>query len=305
MGDKFPNYFNELVLKFVSWLDEAEQERLSSTVLHEACSYSLLAGGKRFRPALLLASADMLGIARERLRPLALAIEFIHTLSLIHDDLPCMDDDTLRRGKPTLHVKYDEATALLAGDLLFGRAFYQIAHSDLPAEVSRKAVELLGLAIIDLCDGQMMDLSASVEETPDSTDSASDRKRAAEELLSRHLKKTAALISLSVRLPSLFLTEAEDKEISLKLEEYGRSLGLLFQITDDIIEVTSDTQVLGKNADSDTRGGTPTYVSIFGLDGARQRADEAAANARQALSSFGEKADFLLWLVDYLLEREK
>lgn len=286
---------------FESWLNDSEQEKISSTVLHDACSHSLLAGGKRFRPVLLMASADMLGVSREDVRPIALAIEYIHTLSLIHDDLPCMDDDTLRRGQPTLHVKYDEATALLAGDLLFGRAFLQIARSEIPNAIKAKVVELLSLAIIDLCDGQMMDLSATNHS--DSEPSAHDK--AAEELLSRHLKKTAALISLSVRLPSLFLGEARDGELSLKLEDYGRSLGLLFQITDDIIEVTSDTEVLGKNADSDSRGGTPTYVSIFGLDGARERSDATAAKARQSLADFGDKADFLLWLVDYLLKRDK
>lgn len=301
----FINNFRRLVGLWESWLSEEFSPSSLCSSLEEAYRYSLFSPGKRLRPVLALASAEMLNVPFSRIKPFALAIEYIHTFSLIHDDLPAMDNDSLRRGKPTCHVKFGEATALLAGDALVGKAFSLLAsRAEEEPEICASLTGLLARTLVELCEGQMMDLEASGRGSP-SEQCLLDDSREQELLEERHMKKTGALIRASLIGPTRFLQGTVQRETEKRLSEYGSCLGLLFQITDDILDATSTTEVLGKDAASDARQGTPTYVSVFGLEQAGDLAAEVAIKAKCALSPFGEKAAFLVWLCDYVLERER
>lgn len=239
--------------------------------LHAAMRYSLEAGGKRLRPVLVLASAELFGARDDSALPAAVAVECIHTYSLIHDDLPCMDNDDLRRGRPTAHKAFDEATALLAGDALLTHAFALFADG-YPAETGLALVRVLAEAAGSrhLIGGQMEDLLA--EKKPDAT---------AAELEFIHLNKTAAMIEASLVMGGR-VAGASGESLAV-LRRAGRHLGLAFQIVDDILDATADTATLGKTAGKDARAGKVTFVKIHGLESARRLADE---QTRAALAEF-------------------
>lgn len=258
--------------------------------LHEAMRYALLGGGKRLRPVLTLAVADRLGRRHDPL-PAAVAIECIHTYSLVHDDLPCMDDDDLRRGRPTVHRRFDEATALLAGDALLTLAF-QILARHYPAEpghaLTREIADAAGSE--RLIGGQMADLLA--ERKADAT---------AADLEYIHLNKTAAMIA--VALVAGGLCGGAGAEQLERLRATGRHLGLAFQITDDILDATADTATLGKTAGKDARAGKTTYLKLHGIEASRRFAREQTDAALRCLRDLPGDPAFLLALVESMAAR--
>ncbi|MGH2911365.1 MAG: polyprenyl synthetase family protein [Solirubrobacteraceae bacterium] len=240
--------------------------------LEEAMRYSLLAGGKRIRPVLALATARAIGLSRALAMPLAVALELIHTYSLIHDDLPAMDDDALRRGRPTCHVAFGEDVAILAGDGLYAEAFHHLlaAKGSLPERVLAAAVELAAATGVNgMVGGQYVDVSASAPEGP-------------EGLRRLHELKTSRLISSSVVCVLLLAGASEPATIAFR--RFAAELGVLFQIVDDILDVTGTDEALGKPRGSDERHGKRTYVSEFGIDKAKELAAESHRTAREALA---------------------
>jgi geranylgeranyl diphosphate synthase, type II len=244
--------------------------------LEEAMRYSLLGGGKRIRPVLALATARAVGLEQEEVLPLAGAIELIHTYSLIHDDLPAMDDDELRRGQPTCHVKFGEGVAILAGDGLYAEAFrHLLTHQRAaPERVLRAAAELAGATGVNgMVGGQYADVS---EPAPSG----------GAELRRLHELKTGRLIGASV-LCVLLLGGIEDAPATIPLRRFAAELGVLFQIVDDILDVTGTDDELGKPRGSDERHGKRTYVSEFGIERARELAADSHRTAREALAEAG------------------
>ncbi len=240
--------------------------------LEEAMRYSLLAGGKRIRPVLALATADAVGLAREQAMPLAAALELIHTYSLIHDDLPAMDDDTLRRGRPTCHVAFGEDVAILAGDGLYAEAFRHLlaARRSAPERVLEVAVELAAATGVDgMVGGQYVDVSGRAPSGPAG-------------LRRLHELKTGRLIDASV--VCVLLLAGVRGPATIALRRFAGELGVLFQIVDDILDVTGTDLALGKPQGSDERHGKRTYVSEFGIDRARELAAESHRTAREALA---------------------
>ncbi len=263
--------------------------------LHEAMRYSLQAGGKRLRPVLTLATAELFGVSVDAALPAAVAIECVHTYSLIHDDLPCMDNDDLRRGRPTAHKAFDEATALLAGDALLTHAFALLvsgyaADPTLATALVRELAEAAGSR--RLIGGQMEDLLA--EKKTDAT---------AAELEFIHLNKTAAMIEAALVMGGLVGGASEHHVATL--QTVGRHLGLAFQIVDDVLDATSDSATLGKTAGKDARADKTTFVKLHGFDASRRFADENTAAARTALASLPGNHSFLEALVDSLVTRVK
>ena len=260
--------------------------------LHEAMRYALLGGGKRLRPVLTLAAADLFGPRHDAL-PAAVAIECVHTYSLVHDDLPCMDNDDLRRGRPTTHRQFDEATALLAGDALLTSAFQLIGrhYARQPALAAALTRELADAAGSErLIGGQMEDLLA--EKKADAT---------AAELEFIHLNKTAAMIEVSLVAGGL-CGGADDAQLAA-LRKAGRHLGLAFQIMDDILDATADTATLGKTAGKDAKAGKTTYVKLHGLDASRKFARGQTDDALAALRSLPGNPTFLAALTEYMATR--
>lgn len=266
--------------------------------IHEAMRYSAQAGGKRLRPVLVLAAAEQLrGAATERADPLpaAVAVECIHTYSLIHDDLPCMDNDDLRRGRPTAHRAFDEATALLAGDALLTHAFallgsHYAGEPALATALVRELSEAAGSR--RLIGGQMADLLA--EKKTDAT---------AAELEFIHLNKTAAMIEVALVMGGL-VGGADERAIEA-LRQTGRHLGLAFQIVDDVLDATADSATLGKTAGKDARADKTTFVKLHGLDASRKFVAERSAAAHEALRSLPGNAAFLSALIDSMAVRVK
>jgi geranylgeranyl diphosphate synthase, type II len=264
-----------------------------STRLHEAMRYAMQGGGKRLRPVLVLAAARLLEKGPCNPLPAAVAVECVHTYSLVHDDLPCMDNDDLRRGRPTTHRAFDEATAVLAGDALLTRAFGIIAeaYAGIPTLANALVGELAGAAgSRRLVGGQMEDLVAEKGSgtTPDMLNFI-------------HLNKTAAMIEASLAMGGL-CAGAQAAEIAT-LREAGRELGLAFQIVDDILDATSDTATLGKTAGKDVRAGKATYVSVHGIDAARRFARERSGAAVGALLRLPGDTRFLVALSEALVGR--
>jgi geranylgeranyl pyrophosphate synthase len=262
--------------------------------LHEAMRYSLQAGGKRLRPVLVLATADLFG-RRHNALPAAVALECIHTYSLVHDDLPCMDNDDLRRGRPTAHKQFDEATALLAGDALLTFAFQLLArhYGDAPQLCANLLRELADAAGSEkLIGGQMEDLLA--EKKPDAT---------ADELDFIHLNKTAAMITAALTMGGL-CGGAADADLAT-LRDAGRSLGLAFQIIDDVLDATADSATLGKTAGKDAKADKTTYVKLHGLAAARRHATTQTETALAALQRLPGDVSFLVELVRQMADRKK
>lgn len=264
----------------------------------ESMRYSLLSGGKRLRPGLLLATVDMLGGDREEAMPVACALEMIHTYSLIHDDLPAMDDDTLRRGRPTSHVVFGEGQAILAGDGLLNRAYEVMLENALshPEHAKRHTQAMNDVAKMagstGMIAGQCLDLYCEREKVQD------------ERMLQYiHLCKTSCLLIAPLRAGAALCGYAPDSVETTALTAYGVKLGLLFQAVDDLLDVLSDEKTLGKSIGKDAREGKLTYVALYGLTGARERAARLAAEAQSALAPFGDQADFLRTLAGDLLQR--
>lgn len=275
----------------------AVPDRLQRAVF-EAMSYSLLAGGKRIRPMLTLAVCDLFGGDRQDALLFGTAVECIHTYSLIHDDLPCMDDDDLRRGKPTCHVAFGEDTALLAGDALLNLAFELMSDSSqyhsVSSETALRVIRIISRAsgAYGMIGGQVVDLACEGAEF------VSD-----ETLTYMHAHKTGALIQASAAAGAM-LAGAEQKEIE-KISDFSSNLGLAFQIKDDILDFTGDVHLLGKPIGSDLESGKTTFVSLWGLEQAELRLKQLTARAVEALHGFGEAAAFLREFAEYLLRREK
>jgi len=263
------------------------------TTLHEAMRYSLFAGGKRLRPALALATAEACGGTTEAAMPHAAAVECIHTYSLVHDDLPCMDDDDLRRGRPTNHKVYGEGVAVLTGDALLTVAFEILAQAK-PAPRYPLATLIAELAHASgsrwLIGGQVADLEGE------------GRSLDGDELKYIHRCKTAALLTTSIRLGAMS-ANASPKILSA-LTDFGQSLGLAFQVIDDILDVTQTTEKLGKTAGKDVQATKATYPAIFGLEKSRREAHRLTKRAHTALKPMGKKADRLREFADHLLARD-
>jgi len=262
--------------------------------LLEAMRYSVLGGGKRVRPLLAYASGELVGAAEEALDAVAAAVELIHAYSLVHDDLPAMDDDDLRRGRPTTHRQFDEATAILAGDALQALAFEVLAAD--PALAARPEAQVKILAWLaravgpaGMVGGQALDMAA-------------EGRRIDERGLERiHRGKTGALIRASIMMPSELGNLSAAQRASLDV--FASDIGLVFQIRDDLLEVEQDTATLGKNAGSDAGNDKSTYPSTLGVEGARQRAAETQQRAVGALRTLGERSDGLVWLSEFILNR--
>ena len=260
--------------------------------LGEAIRYVVLGGGKRVRPLLVYASCRTLGGNFEDADAAACAVEFIHAYSLIHDDLPALDDDGLRRGRPTLHKAFDEATAILAGDALQSMAFEILcqprADSDNRLRMARELALAAGPA--GMVGGQMRDMAAD------------GRRVSLSELETTHLLKTGALIRASVLLGAMSTGIATSAQLE-RLGEYAHHIGLAFQIQDDILDVVADTGTIGKPQGSDRDRNKPTYVALLGLESSRDRARELAARATGAIVEFSEQAAPLRQLAAYIVDR--
>jgi farnesyl diphosphate synthase len=261
--------------------------------LHDAMRYAVFNGGKRVRPLLVYAAGGCLNVPERVLDAPAAAIELIHAFSLVHDDLPAMDNDDLRRGKPTLHRKYDEATAILAADALQPLAFSVLADiPDVPPRSQARLVKLVADACgsIGMTGGQSLDLDAE------------GRSLTADEIEHMYALKTGALIHAAV-VSAPLLANNVDTERASAIDAFGRTIGIAFQIRDDILDVEGDTQVIGKQSGADQHLKKATYPGLMGLDQARKRCDELLQSAVEKLNDFGEDADSLRWLARFIVER--
>ncbi len=263
--------------------------------IHKAMRHSLFAGGKRLRPVLCMEAGRMVaGSLPAGIEELGAALEMLHTYSLIHDDLPALDNDDLRRGRPTCHKVFGDAIAILAGDALQTQAYEVLARLECPAEARVRIIEEIarGTGTLDgMIGGQVVDLEA--EHT----------QPTAEMLEYIHRAKTAALITSSLVSGGLY-AGARDKEVK-KLRAFGQSIGLAFQIVDDVLDVTQTSEQLGKTAGKDTAAQKATYPALFGIDESLHKADSLVTSAFRELDSFGERAETLKELARYLVERKK
>lgn len=282
--------------KFDSYLEKFCLNRPSSAPhkMWQAMIYSLRIGGKRIRPILCMAGAELAGLNSESVMPMAMALEMVHTASLIHDDLPAMDDDTLRRGKPTNHVVYGEALAILAGDALLCEAFrYPLTELNgaIPAERINNALENFARALgtEGICGGQVLDMESEVEAgIPNIEKKVMDTARL----------KTSALIRTSVATGAI-LGGVNSSELKL-IEKYGTHLGIAFQIADDLLDVIGSEEDMGKTLGKDEAQGKNTFVSVHGIEGARLKLKEETSLALSSISEFSDKGYFLRDLALYL-----
>lgn len=262
--------------------------------LHQAMRYATLDGGKRVRPLLVFAAGHLFSASPALLARAAAAVEMIHAYSLVHDDMPCMDNDALRRGKPTVHVKFGEASALLVGDALQTRAFEILAEDATDVEPARRLEMIRTLAQAagagGMCGGQAIDL-ASV-----------GRSLTLEQLEQMHRLKTGALLRAAVLLGAL-CGDRLDASRRAALDDYAAAVGLAFQVVDDVLDATADSVTLGKTAGKDAADNKPTYVSILGLDASRELAQRLRADAHAALQPFGISAQRLRDLADLIVQR--
>jgi farnesyl diphosphate synthase len=263
--------------------------------LHDAMRYTVLGGGKRVRPLLAFAAGELSEADEERVTIAAAAVELIHAYSLVHDDLPCMDDDVLRRGKPTCHVEYDEATALLVGDSLQSLAFQLVAEhrlADTPQmqlEMIKRLAQAAGSR--GMAGGQAIDL-ASVGKT-----------LSLPELEFMHIHKTGALIRAAVMLGACCGSSLNEDHLT-SLDHFAKCIGLAFQVVDDVLDAEATTATLGKTAGKDAENNKPTYVSILGSSRARELAEELRCDAYQSLEVFGATAGRLRQVTDFIIHRE-
>lgn len=273
-----------------------QTEEIYPPVIHQAMRYSIFAGGKRLRPILVLAAAEVVSNRPDRALPAAVALEFIHTYSLIHDDLPAMDNDDLRRGRPTCHKVYGEAVAILAGDALLTQAFEVLSDTAFPdgpestivLQVIREIAQAAGT--LGMIGGQVVDLASEGQQIDLPT------------LTYIHQHKTGALIRAAVRSGALLGGASADE--LLALTGYAEAFGLAFQIADDILDVVGNEAVLGKPVGSDARNEKSTFPNLFGLERSQEMARETAEKAITYLARFGDRARFLRALTQYVLERD-
>jgi len=294
-------------LPFADWMGsvQARMERalahhlpaasLAPARLHQAMRYATLEGGKRVRPLACFAAGELGRAPPERLEIAACAVEMIHAYSLVHDDLPCMDDDVLRRGKPTVHVEYDEATALLAGDALQSLAFQLLAEHRLADDPAAQLEMVKTLAVAagsrGMAGGQQIDLEAT------------GRELSTPELEAMHIRKTGALIRAAVMLGAGCGEPLAANE-RMRLDRYVRCIGLAFQVVDDVLDADATTATLGKTAGKDSKAGKPTFVSAMGIVHAREFAEELREEAQAALGIFGARARRLAELADFIVRRK-
>ena len=262
--------------------------------LHEAMRYATLEGGKRVRPLLAFGAGELSGATPERLEIAAAALELMHAYSLVHDDLPCMDDDVLRRGKPTVHAEYDEATALLVGDALQSLAFQLIAEYQLSDDPRLQLEMVKTLAVAagsrGMAGGQHIDLEST------------GKALTLPELEFMHIHKTGALIRAAVTLGALCGSLTENHK--QRLDRYAKAIGLAFQVVDDVLDHDGSTATLGKTAGKDSRQGKSTYVSAMGIVRAKELAEELRGQAHGALAGFGESARRLGEVADFIVLRK-
>jgi len=263
--------------------------------LHEAMRYAVLEGGKRVRPLLTFAAGELTGAATERLEIAGAAVELIHAYSLVHDDMPCMDDDVLRRGKPTVHVEYDQATALLAGDALQSLAFHLLSETQLADSAATQLEMVRALALASgsrgMAGGQAIDLQST------------GKPLTLPELEFMHIHKTGALIRAAVVLGANCGAPLVEPAAA-SLDRYAKCVGLAFQVVDDVLDCDATTATLGKTAGKDVIQGKATYVSALGLARAREFAEDLRQQAHTAIESFGERAARLGELADFIVLRK-
>ena len=268
---------------------------ISPSRLHDAMRYATLEGGKRVRPLLCFAAGELAGAAPERLEIAACAVEMMHAYSLVHDDLPCMDDDVLRRGKPTVHIEYDEATALLVGDALQSLAFQLLAEHRLADDPATQLEMVRTLAVASgsrgMAGGQQVDLEST------------GKLLTVPELESMHIRKTGALIRAAVMLGAACGAPLAP-ELRSRLDRYVNCVGLAFQVVDDVLDADASTATLGKTAGKDSGRGKATFVSAMGVVRAREFAEELLGEAHSALQAFGERAQRLGELADVIVRRK-
>lgn len=292
--DEYRNFAEEHLMDYIPEIDH------KSITLYDSMKYSITSGGKRLRPVLLLASCEFSGGTMVDALPYACALEYIHTYSLIHDDLPAMDNDDFRRGNPTNHRVFGDAIAILAGDGLLNSA-YEIMNMDMlmyfdnPIALKKRicaSYEISkGSGVRGMVAGQVADIEAQGHSC-------------SKEMLDYiHLNKTAALIVSAIR-AGAYIGGADSERIEA-LTSYGENLGLLFQITDDILDVTGDSAEMGKATGADAKNNKSTYISVYNLEKTKQRAINLADNAKKALSNYGKDAQFYIDLVDKVLIRTK
>ena len=291
-GDRVERYRARVNEQLARVLDDSA----TPARLREAMQYSVLGDGKRVRPLLAYAAGELCGTPESLCDSIAAAVELVHAYSLIHDDLPAMDDDDLRRGRPTTHRAFDEATAILAGDALQALAFEILCtDSAIGADPSAQAriVAWLARAVgpAGMVGGQALDLEAE------------NRRLDEPALEDIHRRKTGQLIRASIMMPSE--QSALSREARAGLDRFASDIGLVFQIRDDLLEVEQDTATLGKNAGSDAANNKSTYPMLLGVDGARRRADEIYARALEALGKAGDNTGGLRWIAEFILRRTR
>ncbi|MDT0595779.1 polyprenyl synthetase family protein [Glaciecola petra] len=278
-----------------SFADFIAQQNIPEPKLANAIEYALLSGGKRIRPLLINLIGKSLGLSQTDLTPIGLAVECIHCYSLVHDDLPAMDDDDLRRGKPTCHIVYDEATAILAGDALQCMAFEVLASAHFSIFADKQRVELIALLSkaaggCGMVAGQSIDLVST------------NKQINIEQLTELHRLKTGALLEVCGALPCA-ISEHISIEHAELFRQFARHIGLAFQIQDDILDVTADTDTLGKPQGSDELANKSTFVSLLGLDGAKKELDKQHSKAVNALANLPYNTDELLSFTDFMVTR--
>jgi len=292
--------FNDWMKRVQSQMEDALTTYLPAIAelpvrLHEAMRYAVLDGGKRVRPLLVHAAGDLFDADPVMLSRAAAAVEMIHAYSLVHDDMPCMDDDELRRGKPTVHVKYDEATALLVGDALQSQAFLVLSDGECNVAPSQRLAMVRELAhasgSLGMCGGQAIDLESV------------GLKLALDALEQMHRMKTGALLRVSVLLGALAGKELSMAEVDA-LNAYAKAIGLAFQVVDDVLDATADSATLGKTAGKDAADNKPTYVSILGLEESKALAEQLRREAHEALAPFADKARRLREIADLIVQRK-
>ncbi|MFT7459960.1 MAG: geranylgeranyl pyrophosphate synthase [Planctomycetota bacterium] len=294
LSTQLQKYQTQVEVALDRWLPS---ENIQPCHLHEAMRYAVLGEGKRIRPVLVYACGEAFGVEISALDACATAVEMIHAYSLVHDDLPAMDDDDLRRGRPTLHKQFDEATAILAGDALQALAFHVLANDpaiEVDAAQRIQMIDKLAIASgsIGMAGGQAIDL-ASVGKTLN-----------LDELENMHMHKTGALIRASVEMGAL-CSQGLNPERFAMVSQYANCIGLAFQVQDDILDIESDTETMGKPQGSDIARNKPTYPNLLGLEGAKETARKLHDEAIECLQDFDEKADTLRLIANYIVQRNK
>jgi geranylgeranyl diphosphate synthase type II len=290
-------YLDSRRMDFETFVTSMDFPVMGSGRLLSAMKYSLISGGKRLRPVLCMAAAEAVGGSHDRCMNTATAIEMIHTYSLIHDDLPAMDNDALRRGQPTCHIQFDEATAILAGDALLTLAF-QLLSSPLKKDTDDPSVRLKIIEMVaeaagfqGMIEGQMRDMESEGKQIPQ------------DKLENLHSLKTGALIKASL-LTGALLCGAGETELNA-IEKYGEYIGLAFQVADDILNVTGDSEIMGKSTGTDSQLNKATYPSLLGLQASIDYGRELIRLSLKELECFDEKADPLRAIATYIIERNR